>query len=110
MSTGLNCQMLKNPKTGEWFYVLQSFSCPAFANDWRDYSRATGPFASEAEADEHLGKNEANPGGYTIVTPAELGKTYEDLIAGARDPYPSRESYADRCARTGRGNYFDRGW
>src|SRR5208337_2902097 len=34
--------------------------------DWRDYATSYGPFKSFEEADEHLVKYHANPGGYSV--------------------------------------------
>ena len=100
MSTGLECQFLKNPKTREWYYVLQDYSCPTGVWDWQEYATAYGPFASEGEADEHLIKNHANPGGSVTVTPKELDEVQEKLIAEAKSPTkqirsgePERRSY-----------------
>lgn len=63
MSTGLECRFNEvEPK--RWFYVLQDDDCPHYA-DWLDYATATGPFATFEEAQTHLHRHHANPGGYS---------------------------------------------
>lgn len=67
MSTGLNCQTVQT-KPDEWFYILEDYSAPKMAWDWREYATAYGPFKTEEEADEHLRRHHANPGGGEIIT------------------------------------------
>jgi len=67
MSTGLNCEFVE-PKSGEWYYILEDWNAPKQAWDWRDFATAYGPFASEEEANEHLRENHANPGGAEITS------------------------------------------
>lgn len=62
MSTGLECMFIE-PKPNRWYYVLQDWSCPVGAWDWREYAKAYGPFRSENAANEHLRRHHANPGG-----------------------------------------------
>jgi hypothetical protein len=106
MSTGRNCFFLKNPRSGEWFYVLQDWDCPTAAWDWREYATAYGPFTATDEAEKHLREKHANPGGSHYTTPEELDDVQERLVLEAKAP--KQESYAERCRRTGRGDYWNR--
>ena len=66
MSSGLECECLD--LGGQWFWILQSWSCPAECWNWREEDPDMGgPFASEDEAWEDLRSGHANPGGYSIV-------------------------------------------
>lgn len=89
MSTGLNCQFIE-PEPGRWFYLLEDWSSPKGAWDWREFATAYGPFDSFEEAHEHLRENHANPGGYSIVEHGEYQteEVLEQLVAEARRPQP----------------------
>lgn len=58
MSTGLDCRFYeKEPR--KWFYDLEKWSR-------RDDYDTYGPFGTWREAYDHLGRNHANPGGFSI--------------------------------------------
>ena len=58
MSTGLGCHFTEQ-KDGSWVYELESsFGCECY--------NTYGPFTSYEKAEDHLCKNHANPGGWTI--------------------------------------------
>lgn len=64
MSTGLECWIFEN-ENRQWFYALQSWTCPVGAWDWTEENPlVVGPFVSEDAAHKHLSDHEANPGGY----------------------------------------------
>jgi len=73
MSTGYNCTFFE-PKQNQWYYVLQNWTCPVGAFDWRDDATCHGPFHSEDVAIRHLSNNHANPGGWETI-PFEEFKT-----------------------------------
>lgn len=90
MSTGLNCEFVEvrwNNRRSEWFYILEDWSSPKGAVNWREYAYAYGPFDTEEEADEHLAVHHANPGGsYTAhISETILNKdpVLKDLIEKA---------------------------
>ena len=62
MSTNSNCLFIEY-SPGQWYYILENYNAPKNAWDWREYATAYGPFPSEEEADEHLSRHHANPGG-----------------------------------------------
>lgn len=81
MSTGLNCEIIE-PFPGTWYYVLEDWSAPKQAWDWREYATATGPFPSEDKAREHLRDHEPNPGGTLTIQNTEFDISgYEKLLA-----------------------------
>lgn len=87
MSTGFECYFVE-ATPGEWFYVLQNWDCPVGAWDWREYATAYGPFPNLEEAQTHLHKNHANPGGYSTrewSTDVRRDEVEETLIADARE-------------------------
>ena len=65
MSTNSNCSILEVER-GRWYYILEDYSAPKNAWDWREYATAYGPFASSDASIEHLHRYHANPGGYSI--------------------------------------------
>lgn len=65
MSTGLNCFFFRD--NGRWYYLLEDYSSPKMAWDWREYATCYGPFASEEAANKHLQDNHANPGGSSVI-------------------------------------------
>lgn len=67
MSTGLACAFIEYAP-GDWYYLLENDDAPSGAFDWHEYATAYGPFPSTDAADDHLGDNHANPGGYTVAT------------------------------------------
>ncbi|MEN3238615.1 hypothetical protein PUR29_34815 [Methylobacterium ajmalii] len=79
MSTGLEC-LFREVAPGQWWYVLQDWSCPRGAWDWREYATAYGPFPNEEAADAHLRANHANPGGCNI-SPYQEGDVIDDVMA-----------------------------
>ena len=93
MSTGLNCIHLKDPRTGEWFYVLQDWDCPASCWDWREYATAYGPFTTDEAALKHRRDKHANPGGWQTHEPEELDEVEEKLVLDAKPPKPKKSAY-----------------
>lgn len=89
MSTGLNCEFVRLVTTNEWYYLLENGSAPRNAFNWRDYATAYGPFTSYEEADEHLRRNHANPGGASIDREADPRRdaTLARLIQNATHPH-----------------------
>ena len=81
VSTGLNCVFIEVKATaaapsGEWFYILEDGSAPKQSWDWREYATAYGPFIDKENTREHLRRNHANPGGYSVsaCTRADVDK------------------------------------
>lgn len=66
MSTGLECCFVEREE-GKWYYILENWSSPKGAWDWLDYATAYGPFSSEDQAELHLDRNHANPGGWWTI-------------------------------------------
>lgn len=65
MSSGRECDIV-GLSDGRWFYILQAWSCPAGAWDWRDHDPSVGgPFVSADAANAGLSRRHANPGGYS---------------------------------------------
>ncbi len=63
MSSNLNCEFIEiSPKT--WYYILEDSDAPKNAWDWFEYASAHGPFITFEKAQDHLHKNNSNPGGY----------------------------------------------
>ena len=85
MSTGYECQ-IRELRPGRWYYVLQRGDCPVGADDWTEHADVVGPYASAAAAEEGLGENEANPGGWTVLRYAP-GPRGDALLARAREPW-----------------------
>ena len=77
MSTNSEC-LIVQVRTDQWYYVLEHRNAPKDAWDWREYADAYGPFATEEQANEHLFRNHANPGG-TITEMLPAGRTELDL-------------------------------
>lgn len=84
MSTGLECYFMQ--VDGRWYYVLQQGSCPVLAWDWREYADCFGPFATFDEAYEHMGRNHANPGGYSKTENHTPDEVEQKMIAEAIAP------------------------
>jgi hypothetical protein len=110
MSTGLECTFIQTTPT-EWFYLLQDGDCPVSCWDWREHATAYGPFPTQDEAEDHLDRNHANPGGWSVhslvegATEAKLDEPVQQAIATARArPRRSeRGEYALRQALRPRG-------
>lgn len=85
MSSGLNCEFVE-PSAGKWYYLLEQWSAPKCAWDWREYADAYGPFTSQENADEHLAANHSNPGGAEITRADNYraDETYAQLFKRAR--------------------------
>jgi hypothetical protein len=85
VSTGFEC-LIVEVAPGEWYYLLQNGGCPVGAWDWREYADAYGPFPTEEAADQHLGRYQANPGGFDVqpFDGREVDETMRVLIADAR--------------------------
>lgn len=93
MSSGLECHFV-TLETNEVFYVLQDYSCPVGAWDWREYAKAFGPFASEEAAEAHLYVNHANPGGGSSYDHKSGSDPVLDrLIASARASKSTRRRW-----------------
>jgi hypothetical protein len=85
VSTGFEC-LIFEAKPGEWYYALQNWSCPVGA-DWTSDCSVTGPFPTADAVEAHIGRYEANPGGwnerdYDATRPNQFSK----LVAQARRP------------------------
>ncbi len=86
MSTGLQCALVEY-EPGQWYYALQSWSCPVGAWDWRDHADVVGPFPSDTAALDHLHAHHANPGGYEIDEYSEeRHRTWEPFVRLAVRP------------------------
>lgn len=85
MSANLECEFFES-EPGKWFYALEDWSAPQHAWDWREFSTSYGPFPSYEEAQEHLRRNHANPGGHTVTSQDhfEVDEVYLKLIDEAR--------------------------
>ncbi|MGY3582337.1 hypothetical protein ACVIGB_000739 [Bradyrhizobium sp. USDA 4341] len=90
MSSGLECELFE-PEPGKWYYVLQSYSCPVGAWEWREFAQSYGPFQNQDATEEHLRDNHANPGGYTVSAGSDfrMDDIYRKLISEAEDPSQS---------------------
>ncbi len=77
MSTNSECHFIQ-VRQDQWFYILEHRNAPKNSWDWREHATGYGPFQSEDQADDHLRRYHANPGGSeTYSLPA--GKTELDL-------------------------------
>ncbi len=93
MSTNSECQFIEIER-GRWYYLLEDSDAPKNAPDWREHAAAYGPFSSEEKAEEHLDRNHANPGGYSVMPLApgvekidlEADETLKGLIERAQSP------------------------
>ena len=60
MSTNSECQFFSHQ--GNHYYLIEdAYAGESF--DWREDADCVGPFASEEDAEDHLHRNYANPGG-----------------------------------------------
>lgn len=102
MSTGLECDFIE-VEPAVWYYLLQDWSCPVGAWDWREFATAYGPFATYEEAHEHLRTNHANPGGHTV---REFREGYKPnaTLQKAIDEVAKRKE-AERAANAARWRY-----
>jgi hypothetical protein len=66
VSTNSECAFIEI-KPRRWFYLLEDYDAPKNAWDWREHSRAYGPFTTIEEAQQHLRDNHANPGGSSVT-------------------------------------------
>lgn len=66
MSTNSECEFIE-VQPGIWYYVLEDMMAPKNAFDWREFAQAYGPFYTFEQADQHLRRNHANPGGHTVT-------------------------------------------
>lgn len=104
MSTNSECLFIEIER-GKWFYILEDYSAPKNAWDWREHASCYGPFASEAEADQHLCDSHASPGGACIAAlgegeervDIEKDPVLKGLIEGAHAPRP--RGYGDHRYR-----------
>lgn len=85
MSSGMECSFIE-PEVGKWYYVLQNWTCPVGAWDWREDATCFGPFGTFDAAQEHLHDNHSNPGGYNVAAHADYrgDETYQKLVAEAK--------------------------
>jgi hypothetical protein len=60
MSTGANCYFYEE-KPNQWFYKIQEWPY----GEWPEYE-TNGPFKTFEQAEAHLERNYANPGGYSV--------------------------------------------
>jgi hypothetical protein len=74
MSTGFECLFFFH--RDQAYYLLQDWSCPVGAWDWREHATCYGPFADLEAARDHLCKNHPNPGGHTT----SKGNTEDALL------------------------------
>lgn len=74
MSTGCECEFVEH-EDGTWTYRLEDYHAPKNAWDWREYSTEYGPFGSYPEATDHLHRNHANPGGWSVHKQPDKGDT-----------------------------------
>jgi hypothetical protein len=84
VSTNSECEILRLRDTGEWFYVLEHMDAPKNSWDWREYATAYGPFVSEEQAEDHLDRYHANPGGWCVDEDAVPDEVLRRLIDDAR--------------------------
>ena len=96
MSTNSNCNFYD--VGGKWFYLLEDQDAPKNAWDWREHSRAYGPFTSEEAADQHLSDNHANPGGTQTIGAVDLATddVLRRAIEAAISPRASQRSFRPR--------------
>jgi hypothetical protein len=78
MSTGLECEFTE-VEPGKWYYLLEDGFAPKNAWDWREYSNAFGPFQTLEEAEDHLRRNHANPGG-AFIDEYKAGKQIDEVV------------------------------
>lgn len=90
MSTGAECRYYeKQPR--QWYYDLQEY--PYGATEDFD---TQGPFSTFADAQRHLHRNNANPGGYSIRA---LPGCKHDLLTETEHNRLARPAVCDRCGR-----------
>jgi hypothetical protein len=65
MSTNNECLVVEVERD-KWYYVLEDYSAPKNAWDWRENATGYGPFPTQDAATDHLGKHHANPGGHFV--------------------------------------------
>lgn len=88
MSTNQNCEFVEF-EPGQWIYILENYSAPKNAWDWREHATSYGPFSSYETASAHLLRWHANPGGATINRFASVKRrppdeTLRHLVRDAR--------------------------
>lgn len=79
VSTNSECAFVE-VTPGAWYYVLEHTHAPKNSWDWREHASCYGAFASEDEADAHLRRHHANPGGSWTQSYAE-GFKPDDVLA-----------------------------
>lgn len=85
MSTNSECHIFEY-QPNQWYYLLQDWSCPHGAWDWREHASCFGPFNTDDAAITHLGRNHANPGGWWRMEYAEFktDEVYDKAVKEAR--------------------------
>ncbi|MCU0951150.1 MAG: hypothetical protein MUC68_08795 [Burkholderiaceae bacterium] len=81
MSTSLECQIIEI-RPGAWYYLAEPAMARGLTYDWREQSRATGPFASSDAAAEHIQQHYADAGEHWIVALPD-GVAQRDLSSPA---------------------------
>lgn len=88
MSTGLDCRIYEKT-AGKWYYDLEKYQ-------ERDLYDTFGPFTTYRDAQGHLNRNHANPGGYSVAAlpgcKHDLTRPVEHRLQGE-----STTHYCDRC-------------
>lgn len=76
MSSNSECEIVQ-VTVDTWYYLLETSQSNLFDN-WREMALCQGPFASEAQATEHLRYHHSNPGGHCVLA-LEPGEPDLDL-------------------------------
>lgn len=101
MSTGLECLFFET-ENGKWVYVLERGNSHKNTLDWKENADVVGPFDTYEKASEHLGNNNANPGGWFTHTYTEQNererKSYAELTSRAVAPI-QKTSYPRQFGR-----------
>lgn len=88
MSTGLDCRIYEKT-AGKWFYDLETYHRGEYDTE--------GPFPTYKAATDHLHRNHANPGGYSVTA---LPGCKHDLARPVEHRLPG-ENYTHSCDRCG---------
>jgi hypothetical protein len=87
MQCNLICEFIE-PERDTWFYLIQNWTCPANAWDWREDSTCVGPFKTYEEGSRHLKTTHTSYGPPLLYPVAHYqpDDTYRMLISGALAP------------------------
>ncbi len=90
MVCDLTCEFIE-PTRDTWFYIIQNWTCPSDAWDWREDATCYGPFRTYEEGKEHLKASFCDSENQNIFPFAyyQPDDTYQKLIATTVTPRKS---------------------